>query len=109
MDDKDFNMRAGIMLERIEAALENCDVDFDFELLPGGVIELAFPQQGGSKIVINRHASAREIWIAAKSGGYHFRPEGLAWVGTRDGVELMACLSRCMSEQSGQPIELEKD
>ncbi len=81
MDDKDFNTRAGIMLECIEAALENCDVDFDFELLPGGVIELAFPQQGGSKIVINRHASAREIWIAAKSGGYHFRPEGLAWVG----------------------------
>lgn len=109
MDEKDFNLRAEIMLERIEAALENCEEDFDFELLPGGVIELAFAQQGGSKIVINRHASAREIWIAAKSGGYHFRPEGLRWMGTRDGVELMICLARCMSEQSGQRIELEKD
>lgn len=110
MDDREFNARAEVMLERIEAALENCSADFDYELLPGGVIELEFAQGGGSKIVINRHASAREIWIAAKSGGYHFRPEdAVRWVGTRDGVELMDCLVRCMSEQAGVSVSLDED
>ncbi|MBP9714126.1 MAG: iron donor protein CyaY [Sterolibacterium sp.] len=110
MDDKEFNVRAEAMLAHIEAALEHCRADFDYELLPGGVIELEFAHAGGSKMVINRHLAAREIWVAAKSGGYHFRPEdALRWVGTRDGVELMACLARCMSEQAGEPVELRGD
>mgnify|MGYP000985882307 CR=1 FL=1 len=109
MDEREFNALADAMLTRIEAALDGCTADFDYEILAGGVIELEFEHAGGSKIVINRHGAAREIWIAAKSGGYHFRPDTQApgrWVGTRDGVELMAQLARCMSEQSGEPVEL---
>lgn len=113
MDDQTFNARADAMLARVEAALESCTADFDYEFLAGGVIELEFAHAGGSKIVINRHSAAQEIWIAAKSGGYHFRPmpdaDGEApdrWVGTRDGVELMARLSQCMSEQAGETVEL---
>lgn len=111
MDEQAFDARADAMLARIEAALENCSADFDYEFLAGGVIELEFAHAGGSKIIINRHSAAQEIWIAAKSGGYHFRPEpGSAtpdrWVGTRDGVELMVRLSQCMTEQAGEVVEL---
>jgi CyaY protein len=102
--DHEFNALADAMLARIEAALETCNSDFDFETRPGGVLELEF--DNGSKIIINRHTAAREIWVAAKSGGYHFKPEGGNWVGTRDGEELLAAIARCMSEQSGERVML---
>jgi CyaY protein len=44
--------------------------------------------------------------VAAKSGGYHFRPEGGRWLGTRDGEELLAALSRTVSEQAGVMVAL---
>lgn len=108
MDEREFTMAADAELVRIEAALEaaseNGVADFDFETKPGGVIEIEF--ENGSKIIVNRHGAAREIWVAAKSGGYHFRPEGGRWVGTRDGEELLAALSRTVSEQAGVRVEL---
>lgn len=108
MDEREFMAAADAELARIENALEVASesevADFDFETKPGGVIEIEF--DNGSKIIVNRHGAAREIWLAAKSGGYHFRPEGGRWLGTRDGEELMAALSRTMSEQAGVRIAL---
>lgn len=109
MDEREFNASADAMLARIEQALESCAVDLDYETKPGGVIELEFEPAGGSKIIINRHTAAREIWIAAKSGGFHFRQEAAdpdRWMGTRDGVELLTHLSRCISEQAGVTVGL---
>jgi CyaY protein len=108
MDERDFMALADAELASIETALERAsessDADFDFETKPGGVIEIEFAS--GSKIILNRHAAAREIWLAAKSGGYHFRPEGGRWMGTRDGEELRAALARTLSEQAGVAITL---
>jgi CyaY protein len=104
MDEGEFNPLADAMLARVEQALERCDADIDFELAAGGIIEIECAN--GTKIIINRHSAAREIWLAAKSGGYHFRPQGGQWLGTRDGEELMAALARCLSEQTGEAISL---
>lgn len=108
MDEREFMMAADVELARIEAALEAASdsgvADFDFETKPGGVIEIEF--ENGSKIIVNRHGAAREIWVAAKSGGYHFRPEDGRWLGTRDGEELLAALARAVSEQAGVKVEL---
>jgi CyaY protein len=48
----------------------------------------------------------REIWVAAKSGGYHFRSDGQRWVNTRDGTELFAALSAYVSQQAGRSVNL---
>ena len=104
MEEREFNALADAALRRIEDAIESCGTDVDLEVKPGGVLEVEF--EDGSKIIINRHTAAREIWLAARSGGYHFRPEAGRWVGTRDGEELMAAIARCMSEQAGHPIHL---
>jgi CyaY protein len=108
MDEREFMAAADVELARIEAALEVASdsgvADFDFETRPGGIIEIEFGN--GTKIILNRHGAAREIWLAAKSGGYHFRPEGGRWLGTRDGEELMTALSRTLTEQAGVRIEL---
>jgi CyaY protein len=104
MDDKEFNSLADVTLARIEAALEASDADIDFELAAGGVLEIEF--ENGSKIIVNRHAIAREIWVAAKAGGFHFRWDGENWLDTRDGLELMAKLSTLASQQAGESVSL---
>lgn len=104
MEEREFNQLADAMLARIESALEAAEVELDFEIKPGGVIEIEFDD--GSKVIVNRHTAAREIWVAARSGGYHFRPADGRWVATRNGEELMAALSRCVSEQAGEAVTL---
>jgi len=104
MNETEFNARVEGVLAAVVRALEASGVDCDCEFKGDGVLELEF--QDGSKIIVNRHGPAREIWVAAKSGGYHFRFDGERWVNTRDGDELFAALSRYVSEQAGSPAVL---
>ena len=104
MNESEFNARAEGVLAAVIRALEASGVDCDCEFKGDGVLELEF--EDGSKIIVNRHRPAREIWVAAKSGGYHFRFDGERWVNTRDGDELFAALSRYVSEQAGSPAVL---
>ena len=105
MNDAEFERLAGATLEKIEQALEASGLDADFELKDGGVLEIELAD--GSKVIVNRHGAAREIWVAARSGGFHFRWDGSAWRGTRDGAELFAALSRVLSQQAGEDVTLE--
>jgi CyaY protein len=104
MNDAEFAARAEATLQALERALETSALDADVELKDGGILELEFAD--GGKIIINRHAAAREIWVAARAGGYHFRWDGAVWRDTRDGSELFAALSRLVSSQGGQPVVL---
>ena len=104
MDDKEFNALADTILNRIEAALDASDAAIDFELAAGGVLELEFADR--SKIVVNRHGAAREIWVAARAGGFHFRWDGTYWRDTRDGSELLKKLSALASQQAGEVVRL---
>lgn len=104
MTEAEFAALAESALARIEVAFEESAVDADVELKEGGVIEIEFAD--GSRMVINRHAAAREIWVAGRAGGFHFRWDGEAWRDTRDGSELFAALSRLVSAQSGQAVVL---
>jgi CyaY protein len=104
LSDADYHAKAHAMLARIEARidtwLEDDVVDIDTHRT-GGLLELTLP--GGSKIVINTQPPLQEIWLAARSGGYHFKWDGAQWV-DREGEEFCARLSRCASEQAGQPL-----
>ena len=104
MTEAQFIERAEAALARVDAALEESGIDADVERKEGGILEVEFADR--SRMVINRHAAAREIWVAARSGGFHFRWDGSAWRDTRDGSELFAALSRLISAQSGQAVIL---
>lgn len=104
MEDKEFNALADVLLTRVDAALEASGADIDFELAAGGVLEIEFADD--SKIIVNRHAIAQEIWVAARAGGFHFRWNGDAWLDTRDGSELMSKLSALVSQQAGETVLL---
>lgn len=104
MTEAEFIERTERALDRIDAALEESGIDADVERKEGGIVEIEFAD--GSRMVINRHGAAREIWVAARSGGFHFRWDGAAWRDTRDSTELFAALSRLVSAQSGQAVIL---
>jgi CyaY protein len=95
--EADFNQAAGAALAHIEQALETADLDF--ETPADGIIEVEFDD--GSKIIINRHGVAREIWVAARSGGFHFKPQDAGWVDTRSGEPLYDKLAALIAAQGG--------
>ncbi len=104
MTQSEFDSLADAMLERIARAVEESGADCDCEPKGSGVLELEFAD--GSRIVVNRHTAARQIWVAARSGGYHFQWDGSDWVDTREGGELLAALSKLVSEQSKRAVVL---
>jgi iron-sulfur cluster assembly protein CyaY len=103
MELNEFESLADAMLERIAQAVDESGAECDCEPKGSGVVELEFAD--GSRIIINRHSAAREIWVAARSGGYHFSFAGPGWV-TRDRRELLAVLSELITEQSGTAVVL---
>jgi CyaY protein len=42
------------------------------------------------------------MWIAAKSGGYHFARQGEAWIAGRDGSEFFSTLAEAIRAGSGE-------
>lgn len=107
MTESEFAVLAEAALAALERAFETGAPDADLQAKGEGVLEIEFAD--GSKMIINRHAAAREIWVAARSGGYHFRHDGKAWRDSRDGSELFAAVSRLASEQAGTRVELRDD
>ncbi|HSG77002.1 MAG TPA: iron donor protein CyaY [Burkholderiales bacterium] len=104
MTDAEFESLADATLAALERAIDRVELDVDVQTKGAGVLEIEFAD--GTKLIVNRHTAAREIWVAAKSGGFHFRHAGSAWRDTRDGTELYAALSRLVSSQSATPVIL---
>jgi len=104
MTESEYTRLADDTLRGIENAIEQADGDFDYELSEGGILQIEFADD--SVIVVNKQAAAQEIWVAAKSGGFHFRWDGEVWRDTRSQEELFAALSRFASAQSGSAVVL---
>jgi CyaY protein len=87
----------------LDAAVARSDVDLDWGLIDGILqIECA----DGSRLIVNRHVPNREIWVAARSGGFHFRSRDGLWRDTRSGDELGAALAALVQAQAGLMIAL---
>jgi CyaY protein len=103
MNETEFLAAAERTLDEVEAAVEACDADID-TTRTGNVLTLELVD--GSKIIVNSQTPTRQIWVAAKSGGYHFQWSDGAWRDTRDGSEFFAALSRLVSAQGGVAVLL---
>jgi CyaY protein len=110
IDDKQFHEQGSQLLHSIELALEaaddELDLDLDLERQGGNVINIRFRDK--SVIVINTQPPLHEIWVAAKSGGYHYRWAGSMnqplWLDTKTGRELLSDLSQFATAQAGKDI-----
>lgn len=105
MTDSEYAAKAGAVLARVEATidawLQDDEIDIDASRT-GGLLELSLPD--GSKIILNTQPPLHELWIAARSGGFHFKFDGTRWVDTRSGREFFDALSACASQQAGRPL-----
>lgn len=99
MTESEFLDLTDKLLDSLQMALDAGDLDLDYEL-HDGVLEIEF--DSGEKIIVNRHLPNREIWVAARSGGYHFAltADG-RWQSTRDGSELYTLLERLIGTAAG--------
>ena len=104
MTESEFEALAGDALAALERAFEAALPGADLQTKGSGVLEIEFDD--GSKIIVNRHGAAREIWVAARAGGFHFRRDGAAWRDTRSGKDLFAALSELVSGQLGRRVLL---
>jgi CyaY protein len=106
LTDSEFRRLTDALLARIEAAvdewLQTDVVDIDAHRT-GGLLELSFP--GGSKVVVNTQPPLHELWLAARSGGFHYKFVDGVWRDTRDGRDFFEVLSVCTSEQAGQELK----
>lgn len=103
MNESEFLVAAERTLDAIEAAVDAVDADIDTERT-GSVLSLRLAD--GSKVIVNSQTPMRQIWVAAKGGGFHYEWQDGLWCDTRDGSELFASLSRLISAQGGTAVRL---
>jgi CyaY protein len=108
MGDTEFLAQAEATLDTIETAFDDLNdadvVDVECKR-SGNVLEIEFIDNG-SKIIVNSQAPMKELWVAARSGGFHYKQKDGLWLNTRDGSELFAALSDIATAQSGVAIKL---
>jgi len=102
MTDQEFLNHAEALLLRLEQCCDrlndSTDADIDSQR-SGGMVTLTFTNR--SQIVVNLQKPLQEVWLAARSGGYHFRFDGQQWQDTKGQGEFWQRLSIDASEQSG--------
>ena len=101
MTENEFNELADAVFERIEQGIDDSDADIECSL-NGTVLELEFDD--GSQIVINRHGPNQEIWLAARSGGFHYAYDNGQWFSKRDDSELFSKLGKLVQLGCGETI-----
>ena len=108
MTETEFHKRVHAILETIEIYAdewyEKLDVDVDTKR-EANVLSLLFDNR--VPVVINSQAPMQEIWVAAPSGGFHYRFDGHQWNDTRGGLVLHEALSQIFSDATGHPIKVQ--
>ena len=106
MTDPEFLDQAELLLKAVEAACDrindSSDSDIDNQRV-GGMVTLSFENK--SQIIINMQKPLHEIWMAAKSGGYHYRFVDGRWQDTKGAGEFFAELSRNAALQTGTALQ----
>jgi len=107
MNDTEFLARSEDILDSLESQSDDwVDLhDLDIEASRNGnVLTLIF--NNALHVVINSQAPMKEMWVAAPSGGFHYRFDGQRWNDTRSGPHMAEALSQIVSEATGHPIKV---
>ena len=106
MTDTEYQDLTDAALAAIEAACDrindSTDADIDNQRV-GGMVTLVFGN--GSQMIVNTQPPLHELWLAARSGGYHFRYDGARWLDTKTGREFFDQLSAEASVQAGLTLD----
>ena len=102
MNETEFHQLVDIQMQNIEEAIDDSEADIDYEVT-GNVMTLEFEIR--SQIIINRQEPMKEIWLASKSGGFHFAMVESQWTCSKTGLELIAMVKQECEKHSEEEIE----
>ncbi|MDV7212218.1 iron donor protein CyaY [Azotobacter beijerinckii] len=90
--------------QAVEDIFEDSDLDVDLEN-SAGVLSVRF--ESGSQIILSRQESLRQLWLAARSGGFHFDYDEATgrWICDASDEPLGELLARVTLEQVGEELE----
>ncbi len=106
MNEAQYSDLLDDLMVGIEDAIEDAELDIDFETA-AGILTLTCPDN--SKVILSRQTPLLQLWLAAKSGGFHFdyAEDQQAWVLDSTGDSFTDMLNRCLSEQYGEVVALD--
>lgn len=104
MNESEFNARVDDLMLTLEEALDASDADLDYE--SAGALMTITCETNGSQVIVSRQPALSQVWVAAKSGGYHLGLDGDQWRCATTGESLRELLERTLSDQTGEPVSL---
>ena len=102
MNETEYRQRVDDLMERIEYQIDDSGVDVDYENT-GGLLTITV-ESNASQIILSRQAPTREVWLADRSGGFHFIWQHDAWRDTQSGNLLSDMLSRAFLAQAEESV-----
>jgi CyaY protein len=105
LNEARFGEIAEELMMTIEEAVEDTGVDIDIEA-NHGVLTLTM-EANGSVVIVSRQSALLQIWVAAKSGGFHLDLVDDQWICSTTKETLQELLSRTCTEQSGEAVNID--
>ncbi len=102
--ESEFNELIEYTFDALEEALDQVDADIDYQVA-GNVLSVEF--DNATKLVFSRQPPTRQLWLATRSGGFHFAYDEVVgdWRGTRDGQMFRPFVVEQMQVQGGVTFE----
>ena len=93
--------------QALEDLFDESGLDVDLEN-SGGVLTIRF--ENGSQLIFSRQPPLRQLWLAARSGGFHFDydEENGGWMCDSSDELLNEMLERMVWEQAGEKLDFDE-
>jgi CyaY protein len=93
--------------QEIEDVFDDSDLDVDLEN-SAGVLTIGF--ENGTQVILSRQEPLLQLWVAARSGGFHFDydEKSARWVCDTSEEPLGELMARVTREQTGSEVEFEE-
>ncbi|MBV1788372.1 iron donor protein CyaY [Marinobacterium sp. D7] len=104
MTESEFMAQVDETLQRVEEILDEAESDLDYET-NGGMMTVKC--ENGSQIIFTRQPPLKQLWLATRTGGFHFdySDEQQSWVRDSDGADLGELLTQAFADQAGEALD----
>ena len=101
-----FHDLVDLVQQKVEDVFDDSGLDVDLEN-SAGVLTVRF--ETGSQLILSRQEPIRQLWLAARSGGFHFDydADSDVWLCDSSEERLGEMLTRITLEQGGEALEFE--
>ncbi len=107
LSETHFHDLIDVVQQVVEDIFDGSGLDLDLEN-SSGVLTVRF--ENGSQLILSRQEPLRQLWVAARSGGFHFDyDEAQAlWVCDTSDEPLGELLTRVTREQAGEELDFDE-